>query len=222
MTIHQLSLPMTQAKAAVDEEGGIEGYASLFNVEDTGSDIVMPGAFTKTLREGSPWGSVKMLYQHNREAPIGLWPELSEDSLGLKSGGKIDLELNDGKQSHIRVKNKLIDGLSIGYQIIRDEWDRELQVRRLHEVQLVEISLVTFAMLPSARIDKVKSGLATERDYEELLVREVGLTQREAKTVISHGFKTMMAKKRDVEAYGPSDTSTELEDVFNAFTMKKG
>lgn len=217
--IKYLTLPMHMTKAELSEEGGIQGYASLFDIEDTGSDIVMPGAFTKTLREGSPWGAVKMLYQHDRREPIGLWPDLKEDNLGLNATGQIDTELFQGQQSYIRVKNKLIDGLSIGYRVIRDEWDRVLEVRKLIEIQLLEISLVTFAMLPTARIDAVKSGKITEREFEDILVRDVGLSQREAKTLMSGGFKTMLANKRDVAAHGQE--VSDITDAFNSFKLKR-
>ena len=67
---------------AVATDGAFDGYASLFDKEDLGRDVVLPGAFRDSLAARGPTG-IKMLFQHNPSEPIGIWDTLKEDTRGL-------------------------------------------------------------------------------------------------------------------------------------------
>jgi HK97 family phage prohead protease len=137
------------------EAGTIEGYASLFGVADTGGDIVMAGAFARSLARRGAAG-VKMLWQHKAAEPIGVWTALMEDARGLKAVGRLDLDVARAREALSLMKTGAIDGLSIGFRAQRADRDRKSGLRRLHEIDLWEISIVTFPMLPAARVDKIK------------------------------------------------------------------
>ncbi len=136
---------------APNGEGTFEGYAALFGVADLGRDILMRGAFAGSLsRRGA--GSVKLLYQHDPAQPIGKWLEIAEDSRGLRVRGQLLPELEQAREVLTLMRAGVIDGLSIGFRTIRGKRDAASGVRRLHEVDLWEISVVTFPMQEGARI----------------------------------------------------------------------
>ncbi|ESW60567.1 MAG: primosome assembly protein PriA [Rhodobacter sp. CACIA14H1] len=131
---------------------GLEGYASLFGVADRGGDVVLPGAYAASLaRMGTAGGRVRMLWQHDPAQPIGVWDEVREDARGLWVKGRLLTELAKGREAAALLAAGALDGLSIGYRTVRAE--RGPKGRRLlAEVELWEVSLVTFPMLPEARV----------------------------------------------------------------------
>lgn len=145
------SLPLAQATTT----GLIEGYASLFGVADTGGDIVMPGAFARSLAQRGTAG-VKLLWQHDAAEPIGVWTSLIEDAKGLKVAGRLDLTVARAREALSLIRGGAIDGLSIGFRTKRATTDKTSGLRRLIEIDLWEISIVTFPMLTQARISAVK------------------------------------------------------------------
>lgn len=135
----------------VDAEGFFEGYASLFGVADLGRDVVMPGAFRSTLSRRSA-SDIKLLWQHDPGQPLGEWLEIAEDRRGLFVVGKLDLALPKARELHRLVTRGTIDGLSIGYRTEGEKRDAATGLRRIEKLDLWEISIVTFPLLPQARI----------------------------------------------------------------------
>ncbi len=143
------------ALSAVEADGTFAGYASLFGRADLGRDMVMPGAFRASLaRRGA--GGVKMLFQHDPAAPIGVWLDIREDGEGLLVKGRLTTEVAKAREVLALMRAGALDGLSIGYRTVRGRTDAKTGVRALHEVDLWEISVVTFPMLPEARVVSVK------------------------------------------------------------------
>lgn len=139
----------------VDEESNIfEGYASIFGNKDAGGDIIQSGAFKKTLREGG--NRVKVLWQHDTNTPIGKPMEMEEDAKGLRVKAKIS-ETQAGKDALKLMRDGVINELSIGYDVVKDDYDENRDARLLKEVRLWEFSPVTFAMNQAATITGVKS-----------------------------------------------------------------
>lgn len=184
--------------------GTFSGYGSVFGVMDLGGDIMMPGAFTKTL---GAWRKKKslpsMLWQHRSGEPIGVWTSMKEDERGLTVEGELILDdVPEAKKAYALMKRGAVKGLSIGYCTKDCEIDRKTGARRLKEVDLYEVSLVTMPMLPEAQVSSVKSfSEMTIREVEEAL--ESGtlprLSSREAKAFLAGGFKTL---KRERDAAG--------------------
>ncbi|MGN0934268.1 HK97 family phage prohead protease [Falsigemmobacter intermedius] len=154
---------------AVGEEGRISGYASLFGRADQGGDIVLPGAYAASLaameRSG---GRVKMLWQHDPAQPVGIWEEIAEDARGLRVSGRLLPEVARAREARALIAAGALDGLSIGYRTVKSSRDTEGR-RLLAEVDLWEISLVTFPMQREARIE-AKTG-----DLIPYLARLTGL-----------------------------------------------
>ena len=169
-----------ELKSADDKTGEIEGYGSVFGVEDPYGDIVAPGAFAETLRESR---AVKMLWQHRADQPIGVWTDLIEDRRGLRLKGRISTDISVGQDVLAMLRMGAIDGLSIGFRTRKSEWDDAKSIRTLTDVELWEVSVVTFPANTQARVDGVKSiagqGLSGPEDLRALF-RQHGLTRRAA------------------------------------------
>lgn len=138
--------------AAVATAGAVvEGYASLFGRVDLGRDRVAPGAFRRSLaRRGA--GGVKLLWQHDPGRPIGRWTEISEDGVGLRVRGRLLPEVAQGREALALIRAGALDGLSIGFRTVRARREPTTGVRELVEIDLWEISLVTFPQMPGARL----------------------------------------------------------------------
>jgi HK97 family phage prohead protease len=144
--------------AAVAESGVFEGYASLFGLADLGKDTVVPGAFAASLARRGARG-VRMLWQHDPGEPIGRWLSIEEDARGLRVRGQLNLAVARAREIHALIKEGAVDGLSIGVRVERARHDRATGLRRLERLDLWEISVVTFPMLPGARVSGVKRSL---------------------------------------------------------------
>ncbi|MEP5730952.1 MAG: HK97 family phage prohead protease [Sulfitobacter sp.] len=138
--------------AEVDGGTQISGYASLFGAVDQGGDVVESGAYSCSLLDVAEAGrSIKMLWQHDPTQPIGVWDEVREDERGLFVKGRILDSVEKGREAAALIAAGAIDGLSIGYRTVKASKNTKGQ-RLLTELELWEVSLVTFPMLPSARV----------------------------------------------------------------------
>lgn len=141
-----------EAGLAVADGSRISGYASLFGATDQGGDVVLPGAYGASLAAlKARGGAVKMLWQHDPAQPIGVWDEVREDDRGLWVSGRLLPEVAKGREAAALIAAGAVDGLSIGYRTKRASKDAEGR-RLLAEVELWEVSLVTFPMLAQARV----------------------------------------------------------------------
>lgn len=140
-----------QPEAALVLKDGwvVEGYASLFGVADRGGDVVERGAYAASL--GQKGRRVRMLWQHDPAEPIGVWDEVREDEAGLYVKGRLLKDVARAREAAALLEAGAIEGLSIGYRTLRSKKDDGGR-RRLLELELWEVSLVTFPMLPDARV----------------------------------------------------------------------
>lgn len=136
-----------------DDNGAFAGYASIFHVVDNQQDMMVAGAFRETLEKS---GNIKLLWQHNFDEPIGYFTQLYEDARGLYVEGKLLLDVQRAKEAHALLKAGAIAGLSIGYVPVKYHIDAPTGVRMLEEVDLYEISLVTFPANEQATVHAVK------------------------------------------------------------------
>lgn len=179
-------LPIEFDSKAIKDDGSFEGYASVFNNVDGGKDMVMPRAFTKSLND-CPATRIKMLWQHDPHQPIGAWTSATEDTKGLYVKGALALKTAKGAETYELMKMGALDGLSIGYITKDADYDPSSGVRKLLQLALKEISVVTFPMNEAATISSVKNDW-TEKDLEQVL-REAGMSREFAKRVTLHGLK---------------------------------
>ena len=152
--------PLSSAsRLSFSGDGTVEGYASLFGEIDQARDMVMPGAFTQTLKQRG-LRKIPMLFQHDPAEPVGIWLELREDFRGLWARGKMIPDVTRARELLALVEAGAVDGLSIGYRTVRGQIEPRTRVRKLYQVDLWEISIVTFPLLAGARVRAVKEALA--------------------------------------------------------------
>jgi uncharacterized protein len=167
----------------VSGDGTFSGYASLFGEVDLGRDAIERGAFAASIDKRGA-GGVRMLFQHDPAEVIGRWTVLREDDRGLYVEGKLATDVERAREVLALMKAGALDGLSIGFRAVKTRADRKAGVRRILEADLWEISVVTFPMLPTARVSNVKHR-RFYRDRETELVR---LMRRAARKMASHQF----------------------------------
>lgn len=192
-------------------DGTFSGYASVFNEVDLGNDSIAPNAFNKSLLKRNV-SDIRMLFQHNPDEPIGVWEEITRTDHGLKVHGRITQSVSRGAEVLELMRAGAIDGLSIGFKTVRAKQDKQKNIRRIIEADLWEISIVTFPMQETARVESVKTNLSgkkpTIREFERWLVREAGLSRADAKTVITKGYSHLASKR---EAAGnPNDLAMRI------------
>ncbi len=140
----------------------IAGYASVFGLRDKGGDTVLPGAYGASLRRMQSRGDkVRMLWQHDPAQPIGIWEEVREDAHGLWVAGCLLSDVARAREAQALLVAGAVDGLSIGYRTLRAEKD-QVGGRKLIELDLWEVSLVTFPMQAEARIAQKSASHAAD------------------------------------------------------------
>ncbi|MDX2264592.1 MAG: HK97 family phage prohead protease [Hyphomicrobiales bacterium] len=141
---------MQHAKTFACADGRIQGYASLFGVADGAGDVVAPGAFRASLAR-RPASGVRMLFQHDPAQPVGVWDDIREDARGLYVRGRLTEGAAKSDDLRALLADGAIDGLSIGFRAVKSRRDA-VGRRTLTEIDLWEVSIVTFPMLAAARI----------------------------------------------------------------------
>lgn len=197
---------------SLKDDGSFEGYGSVFGVKDSYDDIVAPGAFADSLAAHKSAGTLPaLLWQHRSGEPIGIYTDMSEDSIGLKVAGQLALKTARGAEAYELLKMKAISGLSIGFATREDSYDRVTGIRTLKRVDLWEVSLVTFPANDAARIQGVKSieTIETLRDAEQFL-RDSGMSRVEAVAFVSR-----------VKSLGQSDSDgDEMQQITEALKRR--
>jgi uncharacterized protein len=161
------------SRLALAPDGSIAGYASLFGEIDQARDMVMPGAFTQTLKSRG-LRKIPMLFQHDPSEPVGVWLELREDLRGLWARGRLIPDVRRGRELLALLRAGAVDGLSIGYRTERGKIEPRTRIRKLYQVDLWEISIVTFPLLNGARVSAVKQAppsrlrAQAERDWQAI------------------------------------------------------
>jgi Escherichia/Staphylococcus phage prohead protease len=196
---------------AVNEEGIVEGYASVFGgAPDLYGDVISPGAFAENLAKHRREGTMPLfLWGHDSsQPPIGNWTEMAEDGKGLWVKGEIDLEDPLGLRVHRALKRKAMKGLSIGYETREAEADpKRPGVRFLKSIDLWEVSPVNFPAQTRAAVDNVKSytaadALPTLPEFEEFLREAGGFSKSLATAIAGKGLATLLRSEsgKDLDA----------------------
>ena len=204
------------------KDGQFVGYASTFNGPvDSFGDIIAQGAFSKSLEKHRQARSTPaMLWSHNPAAPIGAWKELTEDAHGLQVAGKLTLETPRGAEAYALIKDGAL-ALSIGFQVIDQDQDRDSGVRTLREIDLWEVSIVSMPANPAAQITGVKERPVDVREFETKLRDELGFSNRQAKRLAAAGWSGLA--ERDVRDEDVEELIRDIKartDEFN--TLLRG
>lgn len=222
MRVNYLNCPLQLKRAAAGRK--FSGHGSIFGNEDLGGDIVLPGAFKDSLARHQDAGTLpQMFWMHDPSRVPGKWHEMAEDDDGLATEGEL-AETPLGEEMRVLMAMDAVRGLSIGYYAEDVDWDRHGR-RLLKRVDLVEVSIVSLAMNPLARVEHLKARLSqageyvpTEREFERQL-RSMGCTQLTAKRVMAKMFDGEPA--RDVRDAGAARDVRRADDEADAAAMVK-
>lgn len=213
---------------------GFEGHGSVFGNRDFGGDIVAPGAFARTIAAHKRSGSMPaMFWMHQADQVAGAWTDVKEDDRGLYVRGEL-ADTTLGNEMRALLKMKAVRGLSIGYRTIDADYDRDGN-RILKEVELFEVSLVSLAMNPLAKVEAVKSKLTGSgeyvpdiREFEEIL-RDAGLSRKAARHVCAKVYDAgpssemlLSSRRCDAGNVGSDDEAAELLKSLNRLTDLTG
>jgi len=199
-----------------------EGHGSVFGNRDLGDDIVIPGAFKKSLAEKKQTGIMpSMFWMHEPGKVIGKWTKLTEDSRGLYVRGEL-APTPLGDEVRTLMKMEAVSGLSIGFQIRDHDYDKDGN-RLIKEVDLWEVSVVSLPMNPMARVTHVKTQTSdlgeyvpTPREFERIL-RDVGCSKAVAKRMIPKLYSDEVeAGEMPVEARCDADEVEAMKRIQEA------
>ena len=155
MHIRREKSRLGQPLSACSGTGVFVGYASLFGVRDASGDMVMPGAFAASLKNRGA-SNIRMLFQHDPSEPVGTWLEMRENERGLYVRGRLDKNVQRGRELISLLESGGLDGLSIGFRTVNATREKRNRTRQLLSIDLWEVSLVTFPMLQGARVSELK------------------------------------------------------------------
>lgn len=206
--MEHLIAPITLKEAKAD--GSFTGYAAVFNNVDLGGDVILPGAFThaKTTVDGQ----IRIALNHDLRQLAGK-AKFAQDGHGLRVEGQLSLGVSYVKDAYALMQDGVLNGLSVGFNILPDgaDWEeREGRYTRIiSKAELWEFSIVPFGMNPAALVDSVK----TIRDFEAQL-RGLGYSQREAKALASGGFKSLAHRDGGPDSETLADELQSLKTLF--------
>jgi uncharacterized protein len=168
MSLKHFSRPF--AVKTIAEDGSFIGYGSVFDVADSYSESVAAGAFQKSLSAWRAKGLMPaMLWMHDPTKPVGVWDEVYEDANGLVVRGQLALNTQAGLEAYELLKMGALTGLSIGYRTVASRIDSTRGLRVLTELELFEVSLVTFPANDLARVSAVKTEQALNDDMRAIV-----------------------------------------------------
>ena len=164
---------------ALSNNGYFSGYASIFNYVDNHQDVIMEGAFERTLDMNNGGKDIKLLWQHDSTEPIGYFTKIEEDEYGLHVEGQLMQEVEKGREAYSMLKTGAIKGLSIGFKVKGYEIDFNSGTRVITDLDLYEISLVTFPANDLAQVMQVKhtAGYAHSKLDKKVLDFNIAPTQ---------------------------------------------
>ena len=201
---------------AVSDDGSFSGYGSVFGVIDSYNERVMPRAFTRSIEQKGANG-VALLWQHRSDSPIGVYTEMREDTKGLYVEGKLALGTEKGREAYELMKMGWKAGMSIGFMPSESE-KAEDGVREVRELDLWEVSIVTFPANAASMVEQVRAKIEngdepTKRDIERLLTRDAGLSRSKAAALLAGGYDTMI-DQRDAD-----DEASELWKALSGISL---
>lgn len=204
-----LSFSIPSLSVRAQPSGVIEGYGSVFGIQDSHGDIVLPGAFAQSLKKGPPL----MLWAHDQSRPIGRWVSAAEDSRGLHLKGQLNLQTDAGNEAYAHLNAGDVNGLSIGYTLGTKGAEYRNGTRHLTDIDLREVSVVALPSNDQSRVISVKTTARTKpstlREFETAL-RSIGFSRGEAEKLAAKGW-----------AVGNDETSAEIRSAIQRLRALK-
>lgn len=192
-----------------DESRTFSGYASVFGGVDSYGDTIIKGAYTKTLQDRSR--PVQLKWNHWGPV-IGKWIEVKEDEKGLFVTGSLAKGHSQADDTWALLKHGAISGMSIGYRVVHGIKNAN-GGQDLHEIDLVEISVVESPADLGAQITDLKSAERL-RDVEHYLRQARGFSKADATELVSR-IKAIALS----ESGAKNTNAAEIAGLFQSFKI---
>lgn len=215
----------TALTADDDGTGKISGYASTYNNPDLSGDVMLPGCYAPALAKIEKSGVMPvMFFSHDHySVPCGTWDSIKSDDTGLYVTGRINKDLESGREIYSALKFGSMSGLSVGFSFspdgVEDNDAGGFDFKTIND--LMEISICAMPCNERARIDSVKSfDIESIKDYKsaEKYLREVGYFSREQAKKFISGLKAVFNAERD--ALRIKAAEQEIIDLIHSFTKR--
>lgn len=215
----------TALTAADDGTGKISGYASTYNNPDLSGDVMLPGCYAPALAKIEKSGVMPvMFFSHEHwSVPCGRWDSIKSDDTGLYVTGRVNTDLESGKEIYSALKFGSMSGLSVGFSFspdgVEDNDAGGFDFKTIND--LMEISICAMPCNQNARIDSVKSfDIESIKDYKsaEKYLRDVGYFSREQAKKFISGLKAVFTAERD--ALRIKAAEQEIIDLIHSFTKR--
>jgi uncharacterized protein len=200
----------------INDSFQVEAYASTFGNVDAGRDIMEKSAFKKTLQEQK--NRVKALFNHDWNTIIGKPLEIYEDTKGLYTKTQFVNTIKSNELYEL-IKEGIVNELSIGYDIVKKDFDRVQNVNHLREVKLYEYSFVTFAMNEQAQVQTIKAGRVLNSQNENTIRM---LIESLMALLESNGTPLINQEASIVEAGCSQDDQQKLNDLYLEIKKLRG
>lgn len=192
------------------QAGTFSGMASVYGIIDSDNDIIQAGAFSESIARRK----VKMLWQHDRDEPIGIFTKIEERGNILYVEGELAMGVEQADAAYILLKQGAVDGLSVGFVTKEYDYDVDSNVRTITKAELYEVSIVTFPANEAAKITNVKSFQELlPKDVERALRKEFNLSQSEAKAFMAKGYSAV--KQCDVAENTEDESQRDVDSLGN-------
>lgn len=192
------------------QAGTFSGMASVYGIIDSDNDIIQAGAFSESIARRK----VKMLWQHDRDEPIGIFTKIEERGNILYVEGELAMGVEQADAAYILLKQGAVDGLSVGFVTKEYDYDVDSNVRTITKAELYEVSIVTFPANEAAKITNVKSFQELlPKDVERALRKEFNLSQSEAKAFMAKGYSAV--KQCDVAENAAEESQRDVDSLGN-------
>ena len=208
-----------------DETGKISGYASTYNNPDLSGDVMLPGCYAPALAKIEKSGVMPvMFFSHDHySVPCGTWDSIKSDDKGLYVSGRINKDLESGREIYSALKFGSMSGLSVGFSFGPDDVeDNDAGGYDFKSIpDLMEISICAMPCNQNARIDAVKSlDVESITDYKtaERYLRDAGSFSREQAKKFISCLKSVFDRERD--ALRRKETEKEIIDLIHSFTKR--
>lgn len=215
----------TALTADDDGTGKISGYASTYNNPDLSGDVMLPGCYDAVLQKIEKTGNMPvMFFSHDHySVPCGTWDSIKSDDTGLYVTGRVNTDLESGKEIYSALKFGSMSGLSVGFSFspdgVEDNGAGGFDFKTIDD--LIEISICAMPCNERARIDSVKSfDIESITDYKsaERYLRDAGSFSREQAKKFISGLKAVFTAERDAQADEAAEK--EIIDLIHSFTKR--
>lgn len=205
-----------------EDKGIIEGHGAVFDNKDSFGDVIRKGAFDTAIAliNAGKKDLLKMLWQHDTRQPIGLWDKISVDNFGLHLIGHVTRGVSKAEEALLLMRDKVVDGLSIGFFVIQEKFNEDLDVNELLELDPIETSPVTFAANNLARIESIKSvkDFAEYKRFLEEGLLSIGVHRKDAQAIIAGDIQEIYNQnKSDSSSDTHRSDSSELAKLLDGF-----